>query len=224
MFMKIVSFSVCLLFLLVGICFGASQDSLMPPEVENLHLGMDWRSVVATRKNAQIANFGPDLADLTPDPNKPQEGLTEEFPQNSLFGRALYLFENGILVVIQLGAEYNQEKRTRFLDQAIPRYGKSNRVTLLTDQKDYAVVTWEKDGVQVNAMFPPSKVKWVQRIKPVFVLQIIKKDYAKKIKALGAEGSFHTAKASTEAERKMVNSVEKEITNILRQKKSRPQD
>lgn len=224
--MKTKCFFYIILFVLVFSfnCFSEFDEFLMPPGLDNIHLGMDWKTFLSIRKNVEISNFGPDTdKSIIPDSDKPQDALTEKLSQQDLFDQALYGFDKGLLEMVMLGGELksNGTKRNKFLAYVISKYKNPTRLSLMTKQKGHGVITWERDTTHINAILPIVNQLELLKNKDFISLQIMTREHAEKIKALGTEHTPYTTKAETEDEQKLIDSLKNEITTFIDNKGSR---
>jgi hypothetical protein len=128
-------------FLMVATVYASSQqENLMPVGFEQVKIGMDWRSLVALRANAEIINSMPDPGtNLKPNPDKPKEGLDEKLSEGP-FDRVLYVFDNGVLVAVMFAKEKNSSasgKSEEIIRKIARERGMPARIELTGNRRDH---------------------------------------------------------------------------------------
>lgn len=171
------------------VCAGSQDTGLMPDGFEQLHIGMDWRSLVSLRPNAEIMNMMPDPGETPkPDPERPKSGLFEKLHEAAAFSVVYYNFENGVLVAVMFGKE---KGRSTLLEQenATRRVGRSRgeptRIQLTGKRQDQGIISWQDQNLHINVMVPTDEADATQS---VFGLQVMDRKYAERIEAIGSVG------------------------------------
>jgi hypothetical protein len=194
------------------------QPGVMPPGFERVCIGMDWRSLVLLRPDAEIMNMMPDPgADLEPDPEKPQPALVEELTSQP-FDRAIYSFEQGILVAVMFGRALGTTSAGEWeeLVRTIGReHGAPSRIGLSGNQRDQGVLTWQRKALLINVIVPAADVR---PSKSVLGLQIMNRDYAERIKAIGVSDNAEKAGEWQDADRRRLEAFTNEAQKALMEK------
>ncbi|MGI6301025.1 MAG: hypothetical protein ACOX52_08215 [Verrucomicrobiota bacterium] len=178
------AFIICLL--MASVAFAGSQKTdVMPQGFEQIHIGMDWRSLVSLRPNAEIMNMMPNPAtDLKPDPETPKSGLVEKL-SGGQYDRVIYSFEDGVLVAVMFGKEkgrstpLERETEIRRVGQA---RGEPTKIQLTGKRHDQGVISWQDQNLHINVMVPTDEADATQS---VVGLQVMDRKYADRIKAIG---------------------------------------
>ena len=167
----------------------SQQENLMSVGFEQVKIGMDWRSLVTLRTNAEIMNSMPDPGtNLKPDPDKPKEGLDEKLSKGS-FERVLYVFDNGALVAVMFAKEKNSSasgKSEEIIRKVARERGMPTHIELTGNRRDHGVFTWQDQTLHINVIVPTDEEK---PKKGVIGLQIMDRKYAERIKAIGITGN-----------------------------------
>jgi len=168
-------------FLIANIVFAEYQQDIMPVGFEQIHIGMEWRSVVELRPTVEILNvMANPKTDLKPNPEKPKTGLTEKLT-TGIFDRVIYAFEEGVLVAIMFVKEQSntssQEKENLINKVTIER-GMPSQIEIIGKEQDLGIAIWQDQNIQVNVITPIIDIK---PKKGVLGLQIMQNKYADKI-------------------------------------------
>ncbi|MFA6564603.1 MAG: hypothetical protein WCV00_22045 [Verrucomicrobiia bacterium] len=218
----------CLLlicFLMAGItCGGSPDDGIMPEGFEQIHIGMDWRSVVLSRPNAEILNMMPKPGtNLKPDPEKPSNrGLSEKLTGVS-FDWILYSFENGILNAVSFIKKHSSSsvgKSEELIRKVVRIRGQPTRIEILTAPLRrgvliHGVLTWQDDALHINVMVPMDYTAPVKDEEHTIGLQIMKRTYAEQIKAIGTLGYTRTGKESQGEDKERLEAFKSRIQKLL---------
>lgn len=177
--MKYITF-VCLC--VVSVFADGTNDNLMPQGFEKIHLGMNWRSVIALRPKAEILNFFSDPGvDLKPNPDMPQEGLMEE-PSDKMPYTVMYSFKDGLLVGVSFttgGEKMAIPERHDLMKRMARNYGKPHKTYLMGETPEHGMAIWQDDVTEVRVFMPIISATAID----TFVgLQITNVEYAKSIK------------------------------------------
>ena len=166
-------------------CANSQPENLMPVGFDQVRIGMDWRSLVALRPNAEIMNMMPNPgADLKPKPEKPKGGLVEKLTVGA-FDRVLYSFEDGVLVAVMFGKERirsSPEESEKIICRIIQECGMPTRIEITGNRHDQGVLTWQNQTLHINVIAPTDDAKPTGS---VIGLQIMNLKYAERIKAIG---------------------------------------
>lgn len=180
------AFMICLL--MASVAFAGSQDAgLMPGGFEQIHIGMDWRSLVSLRPNAEIMNMMPDPGEtLKPDPERPKSGLFEKLPGAAAFSVVYYNFEDGVLVAVMFAKEKDRSTSLE-RENAIRRVGRGRgeptKIQLTGKRHDQGVISWQDQNLHINVMVP---IDEAGATRSVLGLQVMDRKYAERIKAIGS--------------------------------------
>ena len=148
------AFIICLL--MTSVAFAGSQSShLMPEGFDQIRIGMDWRSLVSLRPNAEILNMMPDPGEiLKPDPQHPKSGLFEKL-SGTAYSVVYYSFEDGVLVAVMFGKEKGRSTPLE-RENAIRRIGQGRgepiKIQLTGKRHDQGVLTWQDQTLHINVM------------------------------------------------------------------------
>ncbi|HRT29857.1 MAG TPA: hypothetical protein P5527_08695, partial [Kiritimatiellia bacterium] len=180
------AFMFCLLLACVAVA-GSQNNDLMPDGFEQIHIGMDWRSLVALRPNAEIMNMMPDSGEaLKPDPERPGSGLFENLPESAVFSVVYYNFEDGVLVAVMFGKEKGRSTPLE-RESAIRRVGQGRgeptKIQLTGKRHDQGVISWQDQNLHINVMVPTDEAHATQS---VVGLQVMDRKYAERINAIGS--------------------------------------
>lgn len=203
--------------LLLGVSFASEQqdNGLMPEGFEQIHLGMDWGSMISLRPNAEIMNMMPSPnTDLEPDPKEPKSGLVERL-KSGAFERVIYVFEDGVLVAIMFGgeeAESSAVERKNLLGRVAEKRGMPSHIEIMGKEKGQGIFTWESQSTQVNVIAPASEAKTKRG---VLGLQIMDRKYAERIKALGSSANNPAKMNRTSGDEVKVKALEAEVHGLL---------
>lgn len=174
-------------FLVARMVYAGSQpENLMPVGFDQVRIGMDWRSLVALRPNAEIMNMMPNPnTNLKPDPEKPKGGLDEKLTAGP-FDRVLYSFENGVLVAVMFGkanGRSTQGEKENLICKAAQGRGMPSRIQIVGRRHDQGVISWQDQNLHINVMVPTDEAHATQS---VVGLQVMDRKYAERIKAIGS--------------------------------------
>jgi len=202
------------LVLVASLCFGQAVDSVMPIGFETIHLGMTWDTLLSIRTNALVSNMMPDLGEsLIPDPQRPKGGLVETFTAGQPYSKALYAFENGILVAAMFGKEIqsDQGERQWFLKNVVSKYGNPTLIQSLQEQREQSALHWDKGDIQVNAILPSVR----SSTKYGLVLQIMDHKYAERIKAISVSSNVEKDGFPQGADIQQSETLQSEVNGFL---------
>ncbi|MFC1453774.1 hypothetical protein ACFLQL_01190 [Verrucomicrobiota bacterium] len=210
-------------FLMVGTIFaGSQQESLMPVGFDQVHIGMDWRSLVDLRPNAEIMNMMPNPSvDLKPNPKEPKGGLVERLTSGP-FDRVMYAFEKGVLVAVMFGKEESNDsssEREKLIRTVAKDRGMPVRIEMVGNRRDQGVLTWQDHALQVNVIAPVDDAK---SKKGVLGLQIMNRKYAERIKAIGVSDDVRKGKELQDKDR--VDAFKTEIQKLLSMSGNTPEE
>ncbi len=179
------AFMICLF--MASVAFAGSQNGgLMPDGFEQILIGMDWRSLVSLRPDAEIMNMMPNpAADLKPDPETPKSGLVEKL-SGGPYDRVIYSFEDGVLVAVMFGKEKGRSTPLE-RESAIRRVGQGRgeptKIQLTGKRYDQGVISWKDKNLHINVMVPTDEADATQS---VVGLQVMDRKYAERINAIGS--------------------------------------
>ena len=174
-------------FLVASMVYADSQpENLMPVSFDQIRIGMDWRSLVSLRPNAEIMNMMPDPAvDLKPDPETPKSGLAEKL-SGAPYDRVIYSFEDGVLVAVMFGKEKGRStplERENEIRRVGQGRGEPTKIQLTGNRHDQGVISWQDQNLLINVMVPTDETN---ATRSVVGLQVMDQKYAKRIKAIGS--------------------------------------
>ena len=195
-------------------CFGQAVDSVMPIGFKTVHLGMTWETLLSIRTNALVSNMMPDVGEsLVPDPQKPKGGLVETFTVGQPYSKALYAFENGILVAVMFGKEIqsDQGERQLFLKDVVSNYGNPTLIQSLREQREQSALRWDKGDIQINAILPSVR----SSTKYGLVLQIMDLKYAERIKAIDVSNNAEKDMFPQGADMQQSETLQSEVNGLL---------
>jgi len=176
---------ICLLMASVAFA-GLQGPGLMPQGFEQIHIGMDWRSLVSLRPNAEIMNMMPNpAADLKPDPETPKSGLVEKL-SGVPYDRVIYSFEDGVLVAVMFGKEKGRStplERENEIRRVGQGRGEPTKIQLTGKRHDQGVISWQDQNLLINVMVPTDEA---DATRSVVGLQVMDRKYAERIKAIGS--------------------------------------
>jgi len=165
---------------------GSQPENLMPVGFDQVRIGMDWRSLVALRPNAEIMNMMPNpAADLKPDPENPKSGLVEKL-SGEPYDRVIYSFEDGVLVAVMFGKEKGRStplERQNAIRRVGQGRGEPTKIQLTGKRHDQGVISWQDQDLHINVMVPTDEADATQS---VVGLQVMDRKYAERIKAIGS--------------------------------------
>jgi len=193
----------------------------LPEGFDGVHLGMNWASLISLRGNVQVLSLMPDTEEaLTPDPEAPREGLTERLPGPGPFDKVLYAFENGLLVGMMFGKDIQRggQEREDLLRFVVEKCGKPSRIALLEKQGHHSVLTWRDEALHVNLVIPTDKMTSDKRF---VALQIMDREYAERISALGSPTKPEEETKQTAVDGSAVETLKAEINGYLESEGSR---
>lgn len=203
--------------LFVSVTFAESQQAIpMPKGFEQIRIGMEWSALITLRKNVELINMMPKPGeDLKPDPEKFKEGLTEILADGEPFERVLYSFENGILVAVIFGKnkEISQNDRLHVISLLTKQRGRPSFIKLMKDRHDQSILSWQDQTIHINAIVPTNKVLTDRSF---ITFQIMNRNYAKKIKALGIVNVMDRESREKNENRVALESLYSEIEAILK--------
>ena len=218
----------CLLlicFLMAGTGYaGSPHEGIMPDGFEQIHIGMDWRSVVLSRPNAEILNMMPDPGtNLKPDPEKPSNrGLFEKLTGATL-NHVMYGFEKGVVVAVMFVGQHNSStvgKSEELIRKVARIRGQPTRIEMLTAPLRrgvlfHGVLTWQDDTLHITVMVPMDYTAPVKDEDHTIGLQIMERKYAEKIKAIGTLGYTRTGKESQGEDKERIEAFKSRIQKFL---------
>lgn len=216
-------FILIICFLVASIVYAGSQpENLMPVGFDQVCIGMDWRSLVALRPNAEILNMTPNPgADLKPEPEKPKGGLVEKLTVGS-FDRVLYSFEDGVLVAVMFGKEKGRSssgEREKVIRKIAQERGMPTRIGIVGNRHDQGFLTWQDQALHINVMAPTDDADTTGS---VIGLQIMNLKYAERIKAIGVSDDAEKDKDLQSADKQRLETLKSEIKTLLSVKDSNP--
>lgn len=215
------AFIICLL--MTSVAFAGSQSShLMPEGFDQIRIGMDWRSLVSLRPNAEILNMMPDPGEiLKPDPQHPKSGLFEKL-SGTAYSVVYYSFEDGVLVAVMFGKEKGRSTPLE-RENAIRRIGQGRgepiKIQLTGKRHDQGVLTWQDQTLHINVMAPTGDADTTGS---VIGLQIMNLKYAERIKAIGVSDDAEKDKDLQSADKQRLETLKSEIKTLLSVKDSNP--
>lgn len=215
------AFIICLL--MTSVAFAGSQSShLMPEGFDQIRIGMDWRSLVSLRPNAEILNMMPDPGEiLKPDPQHPKSGLFEKL-SGTAYSVVYYSFEDGVLVAVMFGKEKGRSTPLE-RENAIRRIGQGRgepiKIQLTGKRHDQGVLTWQDQALHINVMAPTDDADTTGS---VIGLQIMNLKYAERIKAIGVSDDAEKDKDLQSADKQRLETLKSEIKTLLSVKDSNP--
>lgn len=214
--------TICLLVASTAIA-GSQQAGIMPAGFDQIHIGMDWRSVVSLRPHAEIMNMMPASdTDLKPDPRNPKAGLTEKLASGP-FERVLYSFEDGVLVAVMFGKEAGKAplgEREGLIRKVAGERGMPVRIEIVGNRRDQGVLTWQDQSLHINVIVSADDTKTK---KGVFGFQIMNRKYAERIKAIGASVNARKDSDLQDAEKEKLDVFKSKIEKIISVENGAPQ-
>lgn len=173
--------------LMASVAFAGSHNiGLMPEGFEQIQIGMDWRSLVSIRPNAEILNMMPNPdEDLKPDPEKPKSGLFEKLSEKA-YSVVYYSFEDGVLVAVMFGKEKGRStplERENAIRRVGQGRGEPTKIQLTGKRHDQGVISWQDQNLHINVMVPTDEAHATQS---VVGLQVMDRKYAERINAIGS--------------------------------------
>lgn len=211
----VITIIICSLLLCVSFAAEQQDNTLMPEGFEKIHLGMDWSSLISLRPNVEIFNLMPDPHDkLKPNPKKPKSGLIEQLTSGP-FEHATYFFEDGVLVAAMFGREETDPstvERQKLLGRVAEKRGMPSSIEIMEEEKGLGILTWIDQSAQVNVIAPVSKGKTKRG---VLVFQVMDRQYAEHIKALGSSVKRTTKMDRAKGDEVKVNALEAEVRGLL---------
>lgn len=204
------------------VCANSQQENLMPAGFEEVKIGMDWRSVVALRPNAKILDMLPDPGtNLTPDPEKPKEGLEEKLTIGP-FTQVIYGFEKGVLVAVMFAKEQKDSStdREQTVRKVAQKFGKPSHIGLIENCHDQGVLTWKDENLHINVVVPTADAK---SKKSVIGLQIMSRKYAERIKAIGTIENVDQSNNLQGADKVRLENLKSEVERLMPGKDINPQ-
>lgn len=210
-------------FLVASMVYAGSQpENLMPVGFDQVRIGMDWRSLVALRPNAEIMNMMPNPGeDLKPDPENPKGGLVEKLT-TGFFDRALYFFEDGILVGSGFAKEKgsaSSDEREDIIRNVARQRGMPTLFELEGKQREQGVLTWQDQALHIKLLVPTDETKLREGL---IALQIMNLKYAERIKAIGVSDDAEKDKYLQGADKQRLETLKSEIKTLLSVKDSNP--
>lgn len=172
---------------IVAADYGQEENPLMPVGFEKVRLGMTWSDVVLVRPRAVVLDVMPDTAGFQkPDPMQPHDGLQERIVEpESLFRRAVFGFDNGVLVNIMItgGSKDLDEKRNALFGEFLAKSGMPTSTAPVMGRNGEVIATWIWNDKIINV----SLAIWEnEESMSILAMQIITKSYAKKLGATWA--------------------------------------
>ena len=203
---------------------GSQQDGLMPVGFDQVYIGMGWQALVELRPNAEIMDMEPDPGkSLKPNIEEPKEGLVEELSAGP-FDRVLYSFENGVLAALMFGKKDSSSssiERKNLLGMVAKERGMPAQIELVGDGHDLGVLTWNDHDVQVNVIAPSNDA---MSKNGVLGLQIMDRDYAERIKAIGSSNYVKKDGKLQDIDKDRIEAFRSEILFLLSIKDSAPEE
>jgi hypothetical protein len=199
-------------FLMASVTFAGSHNtSLMPEGFEQIQIGMDWRSLVSLRPNAEIMNMMPNpTADLKPDPETPKSGLVETL-SGGAYDRVIYSFEDGVLVAVMFGKEKGRStplERENAIRQVGQVRGEPTKIQLTGKRHDQGVISWQDQDLHINVMLPTDEAHTTQS---VVGLQVMDRKYAERINAIGSFNDTEMEQAQQGADKLRVEAFKSKV-------------
>lgn len=209
-------YAIIIFFLMINTVFaGSQQDGLMPDGFEQVYIGMDWRSLVSLRPNAEIMNMMPDPnTNLKPNPEKPKNGLVEKLAMGQ-FDRVLYSFEDGVLVAVMFGKEKSRSissERENVIRKIAQGRGMPIRIQMTGNRHDQGVLTWQDQNLHINVMAPTDDA---DSTRSVIGLQIMNLKYAERIKAIGVFDDAEKDMSLHDADTQRIEALKFKVTELL---------
>lgn len=211
--------SMFLVYLFIAVNILAASESnkdIMPPGFEQVQIGMDWRSMVKLRPNAEVFMRRVN-EERKPDPDKPR-ALTEELVSGPLSpGRAFYSFEGGTLAAVMFVREegrYSANTSNELITR-VSRGGRMpDRIGMTGRHRDHAALTWQDENLHVNVMMPTDASKPNEKM---ICLQILDRRYAERIKVIGVtDNSTKIDQKTQNADKERIAAIRNEVEKILK--------
>lgn len=206
-------------FLMASMVYADSQqENLMPFGFDQVRIGMDWRSLVALRPNAEIMNMMPNPdTDLKPDQEKPKAGLVEKLTTGT-FDRVLYSFENGVLVAVMFGKDKTRSalgEKENVIRKVAQKHGMPIRIEFVGNRQEQGVLTWQDQSLHINVIAPTDDA---DPTRSVIGLQIMSREYAERIKAIGVFDDVDKGNNPQGADEQRLDNFKSEIKKLLSEK------